>query len=124
MLSPGNSIGTITIQGNLVLGSAVAYLVEVSPTQADRTNVTGTATGPCPSQFSKYLNQTAARSGTTDAFRSLDSRAATVPRHPSSGTQCWDPEARIQLGVLFGRATRHPLNRCGIHSGETGNVSR
>ena len=43
-LSPGNSIGTLTVQGNLVLTSAAAYLVEVSPTQADRTNVTGTAT--------------------------------------------------------------------------------
>lgn len=42
-LSPGNSIGTLTVQGNLVLTSASAYLVEVSPTAADRTNVTGTA---------------------------------------------------------------------------------
>ena len=42
-LSPGNSIGTLTVQGNLVLTSAAAYLVEVSPTAADRTNVTGTA---------------------------------------------------------------------------------
>jgi autotransporter-associated beta strand protein len=43
-LAPGNSIGTLTIQGNLVLTAAAAYIVEVSPTQADRTNVTGTAT--------------------------------------------------------------------------------
>jgi autotransporter-associated beta strand protein len=43
-LAPGNSIGTLTIQGNLVLTSAAAYIVEVSPTQADRTNVIGTAT--------------------------------------------------------------------------------
>jgi uncharacterized protein with beta-barrel porin domain len=43
-LAPGNSIGTLTIQGNLLLTSAAAYIVEVSPTQADRTNVTGTAT--------------------------------------------------------------------------------
>ena len=42
-LSPGNSIGTLTVQGNLVLTSAAAYIVEVSPTAADRTNVTGTA---------------------------------------------------------------------------------
>ena len=48
-LAPGNSIGTLSINGNLVLTSAAAYIVEVSPTQADRTNVTGTATlaGPC-----------------------------------------------------------------------------
>ena len=42
-LSPGNSIGTLTVQGNLVMTSAAAYIVEVSPTAADRTNVTGTA---------------------------------------------------------------------------------
>jgi outer membrane autotransporter protein len=42
-LSPGNSIGTITISGNLVMTSAAAYLVEVSPSAADRTNVTGSA---------------------------------------------------------------------------------
>ena len=38
-----NSIGTLTVQGNLVLTSAAAYLVEVSPSIADRTNVTATA---------------------------------------------------------------------------------
>ena len=43
-LAPGNSIGTLTVQGNLVLTAAAAYIVEVSPSLADRTNVTGTAT--------------------------------------------------------------------------------
>jgi autotransporter-associated beta strand protein len=43
-LAPGNSIGLLTVQGNLVLTSAARYMVEVSPTSADRTNVTGTAT--------------------------------------------------------------------------------
>jgi uncharacterized protein with beta-barrel porin domain len=42
-LSPGNSIGTITVQGNLVMASAAAYIVEVSSSAADRTNVAGTA---------------------------------------------------------------------------------
>ena len=42
-LAPGNSIGTITIHGNLVLGTAAAYLVEVAPSAADRTLVTGGA---------------------------------------------------------------------------------
>ena len=44
MLSPGNSIGLLTVQGNLVFTAAASYLVEVSPSNADRTNVTGTAT--------------------------------------------------------------------------------
>ena len=43
-LAPGNSIGLLTVQGNLVLTSAASYMVEVSPGNADRVNVTGTAT--------------------------------------------------------------------------------
>jgi outer membrane autotransporter protein len=42
-LSPGNSIGTLTVQGNLVMAAAAAYIVEVSSSNADRTNVAGTA---------------------------------------------------------------------------------
>ena len=40
-LSPGNSIGTISIGGSLNFVGAGNYIVEVSPTSADRTNVTG-----------------------------------------------------------------------------------
>jgi autotransporter-associated beta strand protein len=43
-LSPGNSIGTFTVQGSLVFTAASSYMVEVSPSAADRTNVTGAAT--------------------------------------------------------------------------------
>ena len=43
-LSPGGSIGTITVNGNLAFGAGGQYAVELSPTAADRTNVTGTAT--------------------------------------------------------------------------------
>jgi autotransporter-associated beta strand protein len=43
-LSPGHSTGTITVNGNLAMTAASTYLVEVSPANADRTNVTGTAT--------------------------------------------------------------------------------
>ncbi len=42
-LAPGNSIGALTVRGNLVLTAASTYLVEVSPSNADRVNVTGTA---------------------------------------------------------------------------------
>ena len=42
-LSPGNSIGTLTVQGNLTFTAASSYLVEVSAAAADRTNVTGAA---------------------------------------------------------------------------------
>jgi len=43
-LSPGNSIGLLTVQGSLVFAAASSYLVEVSPSNADLTNVTGNAT--------------------------------------------------------------------------------
>src|SRR5262245_6703753 len=42
-LSPGNSIGTLTVNGNLVMAAAATYIVEVSSSTADRTNVAGTA---------------------------------------------------------------------------------
>ena len=43
-LSPGNSIGTINIAGNLTFSPAGTYLVEVDRTTSDLTNVAGTAT--------------------------------------------------------------------------------
>lgn len=42
-LSPGNSIGTLTVNGNLTLASGAIYNVEVSATAADRVAVSGTA---------------------------------------------------------------------------------
>ena len=43
-LAPGNSVGTITVSGNLTFNSGSTYAVELSSAGADRTNVTGTAT--------------------------------------------------------------------------------
>jgi len=43
-LSPGNSVGTLTVNGNLVFAAASLYLVELQGNTADRTNVSGTAT--------------------------------------------------------------------------------
>lgn len=42
-LAPGNSIGLLTVQGSLTFAAASSYMIEVSPANADRTNVTGTA---------------------------------------------------------------------------------
>jgi uncharacterized protein with beta-barrel porin domain len=42
-LSPGNGIGTLTVWHGLSFTAAATYLVEVSPSSADRTNVSGTA---------------------------------------------------------------------------------
>ncbi|MBS0535702.1 MAG: autotransporter domain-containing protein [Proteobacteria bacterium] len=43
-LAPGNSIGTLTVNGNLTFNAGAGYSVDVSPSAADRTNVTGMAT--------------------------------------------------------------------------------
>ncbi|MDH7795530.1 MULTISPECIES: autotransporter-associated beta strand repeat-containing protein [unclassified Beijerinckia] len=43
-LAPGNSIGLLTVQGNLTFMSGATYQVEVSATSADRVNVSGIAT--------------------------------------------------------------------------------
>ncbi|MEJ1968778.1 MAG: autotransporter-associated beta strand repeat-containing protein [Rhizomicrobium sp.] len=41
MLAPGNSIGTLTVAGDLVLAGGSHYLVEVGPSAADETVVSG-----------------------------------------------------------------------------------
>ncbi|MCK1275130.1 autotransporter domain-containing protein [Bradyrhizobium sp. 61] len=43
VLAPGNSIGTLTVGGDLAFGAGSIYRVEVSPSAADRANVTGIA---------------------------------------------------------------------------------
>jgi autotransporter-associated beta strand protein len=42
-LVPGNSPGTVTVAGNLALQSGAFYIVQVNPTTASTTNVSGTA---------------------------------------------------------------------------------
>ncbi|WP_164985750.1 autotransporter-associated beta strand repeat-containing protein [Bosea sp. Tri-44] len=42
-LSPGNSPGTLTVNGNLVMGTGSTYVAEVQGAVSDRTAVTGTA---------------------------------------------------------------------------------
>jgi uncharacterized protein with beta-barrel porin domain len=44
IFAPGNSPGTITVAGNLAFASGALYLVQVTPTTASSTNVSGTAT--------------------------------------------------------------------------------
>ncbi|WP_247507929.1 autotransporter outer membrane beta-barrel domain-containing protein [Bradyrhizobium sp. 1] len=43
-LAPGQSIGTLNVTGSLSFTAASTYLIELSPTSADRTNVAGVAT--------------------------------------------------------------------------------
>ncbi|MDF3813070.1 MULTISPECIES: autotransporter domain-containing protein [Rhodopseudomonas] len=43
-LAPGNSVGTLNVTGNLAFTSTSRYMVDVTPADADRVNVSGTAT--------------------------------------------------------------------------------
>ncbi|QPF95259.1 autotransporter domain-containing protein [Bradyrhizobium commune] len=44
VLAPGNGIGTLTVWHGLSFTAASTYMVQVSPSSADRTNVSGSAT--------------------------------------------------------------------------------
>lgn len=83
-LAPGNSIGTLTVSGSLTLTAAATYMVEVSPTAADRTNVTGNASlgGTVATSFAagtytqqRYIILTA-NGGINGAFASVNSASA------------------------------------------------
>jgi autotransporter-associated beta strand protein len=82
-LSPGNSIGLLTVQGSLVMNAAASYLVEVSPTNADRVNVGGSANiggtvkavfapgGYSPRSYT-ILSAAGGRSGTFDGLTTVN----------------------------------------------------
>lgn len=44
LLTPGNSIGTLTVRGDLAMAAGSTYLVELDRSSSDLTSVTGTAT--------------------------------------------------------------------------------
>jgi len=78
-LAPGAGIGTLAVNGNLTFNVGSTYAVEVSPAQADRTNVLGVATltgatvaatyaaGTYVTQNYTILNATGGLGGTTFA---------------------------------------------------------
>ena len=77
-LSPGASIGTLNVTGDLTFNAGSTYKVEVSPTAADRTNVTGAAnlagtvnavfTGGTYTSNSYTILSAGVRNGTFDAL--------------------------------------------------------
>jgi autotransporter-associated beta strand protein len=97
-LAPGNSIGIININGSLTFTAASTYLVEVSSTAADRTNVTGAATlagtvslviqtAPSFSTVYTILSAASARSGTFGPISSGNPLVTAVLSYTSSDVQ-------------------------------------
>jgi autotransporter-associated beta strand protein len=107
-LAPGNSIGTLAVQGNLVFTVAASYMVEVSPANADRTNVTGTATlggatvkasfapGTYVERQYTILNATGGVSGTFNALANTD-----LPANFKSSLSYDSNNAYLDLALIF-----------------------
>jgi autotransporter-associated beta strand protein len=107
-LAPGNSIGTLAVQGNLVFTAAASYMVEVSPANADRTNVTGTATlggatvkasfapGTYVEKQYTILNATGGVNGTFNTLANTD-----LPANFKSSLSYDSNNAYLNLALIF-----------------------
>jgi autotransporter-associated beta strand protein len=107
-LAPGNSIGTLAVQGNLVFTAAANYMVEVSPANADRTNVTGTAAlggatvkasfaaGTYVSKQYTIINATGGVSGTFNTLANTD-----LPANFKSSLSYDSNNAYLNLALNF-----------------------
>jgi len=90
-LAPGNSPGTMTVAGNLALQSGAFYVVQVNPTTASTTNVSGTASlaGTVGAIFlpGSYLSRSytilTAAGGVTGTFDALGTRGLPANFQPS-----------------------------------------
>ena len=90
-LSPGDSVGTLTVNGNLVFAAASLYMVEVQGSSADRTNATGTANlagtvalSYLGGKLSPNYTILSAAAGRTGTFDSLVPMKSTDVRHRKS----------------------------------------
>ena len=123
-LAPGNSIGTLTVQGSLVFSVASSYMVEVSGTAADRTSVTGTATlaggvAVVPlshlSVTTSYLIlSSAGRFGTFDTVSVSNSGLARNPRLSYIGNDVW---LTLDPGLLSPLLTGANINQTNVAAG-------
>ena len=102
-LAPGNSIGTITVNGNLAFAPGSIYQVEVAGTTADRTNVTGTATlaGTTQALFapgapSRSYTILSAAGGLNGTFQNLSSVGLPGFLSPSLGYGATDVTLNLQ----------------------------
>ena len=102
-LAPGNSIGTITVNGNLAFVPGSIYQVEVAGATADRTNVTGTATLAgttqalfAPGTLSRRYTILSANGGLSGSFQNLTSVGLPGFMSPSLGYGATDVTLNLQ----------------------------
>lgn len=105
-LGPGNSIGTITVNGNLTFNPGSIYQVEVAGTTADRTNVTGTATLAgttqalfAPGALSRSYTILSAAGGLNGSFQNLTSAGLPGFLSPSLSYGATDVSLNLQSAM-------------------------
>lgn len=120
VLVPGNSIGTINVLGNLSFAPGATYVVEVSPSAADRTNVTGTASLQgttlavfAPGNYSPrgytLLSAAGGRSGTFGTFATAglpDGFIASLAYTPT--------DVQLNLTAVLGMGTTLTANQSAV----------
>ncbi len=115
VMSPGNSIGTINIDGNYTQGSGSTLLIEVSPTASDEIIISGTATiennttieiTPTPGSYPKNVSFTIIDTlgGLTGTFTNV---VDTFPTFKA--TLIYTPD-----DLLFGSVTKVDLAELGF----------
>ena len=112
-LAPGNSIGTLNVQGNLVFTAAASYMVEVSPANVDRTNITGTATLGGAAVKASFAAGSLCREAIHDpqCRRRRQRRVQHARQYRPAGEFQIEPELRRQQCVFESRAGLHPARQ-------------
>jgi outer membrane autotransporter protein len=118
-LSPGNSVGTLTVNGNLVFAAASLYMVEVQGNTADRTNASGTATlagtvgavnlGGIPAHSYTILSAAAGRTGTFDSVTALN-----LPAFLTASLAYTPTDVQLNLTSGIGQIAGLTLNQSAV----------
>jgi autotransporter-associated beta strand protein len=123
-LSPGNSVGTLIVNGNLVFTAASLYMVEVEGNTADRTNVSGTATlagtvgvvnlGGTLARSYTILSAAGGRSGTFDSIAAVNLPAFLI------ATLAYTPtDVQLNLSSGIGQISGLTRNQSAVAAGST-----